>query len=194
MKARNIVALCLAIVGISLTACAKGGSKNQNQEANMEGKKTVLVAYFSATGTTKAVAERLAKQADADLFTIEPAQPYTTEDLDWTNDKSRTTLEMKDEKSRPAIKNKVEDMAQYQTIYLGFPVWWYTAPHIIRTFLESYNLEGKTIIPFATSGGSDIDKVHEQLRSEAPKANWKQGRLLNGASDADLKQWVESLK
>jgi len=136
---------------------------------------TVLVAYFSATGTTKATAEKLAKEADADIFEIVPAKPYTNADLDWNNKQSRSSVEMNDKTSRPAIKNKVENWDQYTTIYVGFPIWWYTAPTIINSFLEQYPLEGKTIIPFATSGGSSISKAQQDLKIAYPAANWKDG-------------------
>lgn len=182
-----------AVAMVGLSACAKTGAKADENSQAAPAQKTVLVAYFSATGTTKAVAERLAKAADADLFEIVPEQPYTSADLDWRNKQSRSTVEMNDPDSRPAIESKVQgDIKRYKTIYLGFPVWWYTAPHIIRTFLESYDLTDVTIIPFATSGGSDIDRVHKDLTAEAPKAHWVQGKLLNDATDAELQQWVKS--
>ena len=112
-----------------------------------------LVAYFSASGVTKRAAEKLAKQEGADLFAIRPVQPYSQADLDWTNKKSRSTIEMQDKKSRVEIADKVKDMSQYDEIFLGFPIWWGVAPHIINSFLEQYDLTGKTISPFATSGG-----------------------------------------
>lgn len=191
---KTLVLAAVAMVGLS--ACAKSGAKaDEGSQPAAPAQKTVLVAYFSATGTTKAVAERVAKAADADLFEIVPEQPYTSADLDWRNKQSRSTVEMNDPDSRPAIKNKVQgDIKRYKTIYLGFPVWWYTAPHIIRTFLESYDLTGVTIIPFATSGGSDIDRVPKDLKNEAPMSRWGKGKLLNDATDEDIKQWVEDNK
>jgi len=193
MKA-TILTLLLAATSV-VTACSKQQNKQENMQAENTEQKTVLVAYFSATGTTKAVAETLAKAADADLFEIVPEKPYTDADLDWTNKQSRSTLEMQDKQSRPAIADTVEHISQYKTIFVGFPVWWYTAPTIINTFLEQYNLEGVTLIPFATSGGSDIKNVHQELASSAPGAVWKQGRLLNGRPTVEeLKEWVLNLR
>jgi len=117
-----------------------------------------LVAYFSASGVTKAVAEALAKAARADLYEIKPEIPYTKADLDWKNDQSRSSVEMKDPASRPRIADKVESMEEYDVVFVGFPIWWYIAPTIIDTFLEGYDFSHKTIIPFATSGGSDLVK------------------------------------
>lgn len=152
-----------------------------------------LVAYFSASGITKAVAEHLAKAADADLFEIKPTVPYTSADLDWTNKKSRSSVEMSDQNSRPEIAEQLSNMEDYDTVFIGFPIWWYVAPTIINTFLESYNLSGKTIIPFATSGGSSMGKTVEVLKSLCPTANWKKGKMLNRVSDAELKKWVDDI-
>lgn len=152
-----------------------------------------LIAYFSASGVTADVAARLAKVAGADLFEIKPEVPYTAADLDWTNKKSRSTIEMNDPASRPAIKEKLANMTDYDVIFVGFPIWWYVAPTIINTFLESYDFAGKTIVPFATSGGSGIGKTVAVLEKVAPKANFKPGKLLNRASEADMENWVRSL-
>lgn len=152
-----------------------------------------LIAYFSASGVTADVAARLAKVAGADLFEIKPEVPYTAADLDWTNKKSRSTIEMNDPASRPAIKEKLANMTDYDVIFVGFPIWWYVAPTIINTFLESYDFSGKTIVPFATSGGSGIGKTVAVLEKVAPKANFKPGKLLNRASEADMENWVRSL-
>jgi len=185
----------VASVLFSATACGGGAQQNQQQgEAQQASTSKTLVAYFSATGTTARVAKHLAEATGGDLYEITPEQPYTDADLDWRDKKSRSTIEMQDKKSRPAIAGKVEDMARYDTIYVGFPVWWYTAPTIINTFLESYDLTGKTIIPFATSGGSDINRVHEELAPSAPGATIKPGRLLNGNPPVDtLRSWVNTL-
>lgn len=152
-----------------------------------------LIAYFSASGLTADVAARLAKVAGADLFEIKPEVPYTAADLDWTNKKSRSTIEMNDPASRPAIKEKLANMTDYNVIFVGFPIWWYVAPTIINTFLESYDFAGKTIVPFATSGGSGMGKTVAVLEKVAPKANFKPGKLLNRASEADMENWVRSL-
>ena len=137
-----------------------------------------LVAYFSASGVTKQAAERLAKQEGADLFEIRPVQPYTRADLDWTNKKSRSTLEMQNKDSRVAIAEKIPDMAQYEEILLGFPIWWGVAPHIINSFLEQYDLTGKTISPFATSGGSGYGHSNRELEPSASGAKFRPGRML----------------
>ncbi len=155
--------------------------------------KKMLVAYFSAGGTTKRIASLLAKAANADLFEIEPETPYTRADLDWTNKKSRSSLEMNDPSSRPAIKSRVENMAEYDVVFLGFPVWWYTAPTIIKTFLEAHDFSGKQIVLFATSGGSGLGKTESALKPCAPNAVFQGGKLLNGASEGSLRSWVESL-
>ena len=149
-----------------------------------------LVAYFSASGTTKKVAERLANAVGADLFEIRPAVPYTRADLDWTNNRSRSSVEMNDPHSRPEIAARCEDMAVYDTVYLGFPIWWYVAPTIIDTFLEQYDFSGKTVIPFATSGGSGMGKTVEVLKKVCPDATWKAGGVVNRLSDAQLAEWA----
>ena len=140
-----------------------------------------LVAFFSASGVTKNVSERLAKIADADLFEIKPAIPYSRADLDWTNKKSRSSLEMSDPDSRPEIAEALPNMEEYDTVFLGFPIWWYVAPTIINTFLESYDFSGKTVIPFATSGGSSIANSVKQLKKLYPKIVWGESQLLNGS-------------
>ncbi len=155
--------------------------------------KKVLVAYFSASGRTKNAAVQLAKAADADLFEIQPLTPYTAEDLDWMNKKSRSTLEMNDPSSRPEIRTRLENMADYDVVFLGFPIWWYTAPTIIKTFLESYDFSKKQIVLFATSGGSGLGKTESALKPCAPKAVWKGGKLINDAAESSLKMWIESL-
>lgn len=191
-------------VALMLGAC-QNNSQNNDAASNGEAAaadsaaKTTLVAYFSASEAhiTAQVAKTLAEAADADLFEIVPEQIYTAEDLDWKNEQSRSTIEMKDSTARPAVASKVENMAQYNTIYVGFPIWWYTAPRIINTFLEQYDLTGKTIIPFATSGGSDMGKSGEDLKkASAPNANWiLPGKVLNGNPPVDsLKTWIETLK
>lgn len=151
-----------------------------------------LVAYFSASGVTKSAAERLAKAAGADLFEIKPEQPYSKADLDWTNKKSRSSVEMSSPDSRPEIAEKLDNMGDYDVVFVGFPIWWYVAPTIINTFLESYDFSGKTVIPFATSGGSGMGKTEEILHKICP-AKWKNGRVLNRASDNDLNKWVDEL-
>lgn len=152
-----------------------------------------LVAYFSASGVTRSAAERLAKAAGADLFEIQPLVPYTKADLDWTNKKSRSSVEMNDPHSRPEIAKRVPAMEEYDTVFLGFPIWWYVAPTIIDTFVESYDFSQKTVVPFATSGGSGLGKTEETLRALCPNARWKKGRMLNHVSDADIKRWLDDI-
>lgn len=151
-------------------------------------------AYFSATGTTKEAATQLAKAANADLYEIVPEKPYTSADLDWNDDNSRSSVEMKNPKSRPAIKGKVENLGQYDTVYVGFPIWWYTAPTIINTFVESNDLKGKTVITFATSGGSTVTKATKDLKAAYPGINWKEGSLLNGRTLQEAKALVGKVK
>lgn len=153
-----------------------------------------LVAYFSASGQTAKLAKTLAGVTGGDLFEIAPETAYTAADLDWMDKKSRSTIEMKDPKSRPAIAGKVADMAQYDTVFVGFPIWWYQAPRIIETFLESYDFSGKTVIPFATSGGSGMGKTNEKLAPSCPGAKLLHGKVFNSySSKADFSAWVETL-
>ena len=152
-----------------------------------------LVAYFSASGVTKKAAEMLAKVTNSDLFEIKPTVPYTKADLDWTNKQSRSSVEMQDKHSRPEIAEKLADADKYDTIFLGFPIWWYVAPTIINTFVESCDLSGKTIIPFATSGGSGMGKTVDELKPSCPNAIWKSGKVINGISEKSLADWVENL-
>ena len=152
-----------------------------------------LVAYFSASGTTKKAAEHLAKAAGADLFEIKPAVPYSRADLDWTNKKSRSSIEMQNSDSRPAIAEQLSNIEDYDTIFIGFPIWWYVAPTIIDTFVESYDFSGKTIILFATSGGSGMGKTVEVLQALCPTANWKDSKMLNHISNTDLQNWLRDL-
>lgn len=154
-----------------------------------------LVAYFSASGVTAKAAKNLAEAAGADLFEIKPEVPYTQADLDWHDKNSRSSVEMRDSKSRPQIADGDARIADYDVIFVGFPIWWYVAPTIINTFLESYDFAGKTIILFATSGGSGFGKAVEGLKgSVADSTVIREGKLLNGnPSVAELKKWVESL-
>ena len=156
--------------------------------------KRKLVAYFSASGVTKRAAERLAKTAGADLFEIKPAVPYSQADLDWTNKKSRSSVEMGNPDSRPEIAERLENMEEYDTVFLGFPIWWYVAPTIIDTFLESYDFSGKTIVPFATSGGSGFGRTAEILKPLcSDTAKWLPGKMLNRTSEKEMEEWVSSL-
>lgn len=154
----------------------------------------ILVAYFSVSGVTAKVAEKLAEAAGADLYEIKPEKPYTRADLDWTDKKSRSTVEMNDPDFRPAIAGKLPDMEEYNAVFVGFPIWWYVAPTIINSFLESYDFSGKVIIPFATSGGSDMGRTNEKLKPSCPGAVLLQGKIMNNRlSEQDLKRWVDSI-
>ena len=152
--------------------------------------KKMLVAYFSASGVTAKAAWKLSEAAGADLYEIKPEIPYSREDLDWMDKKSRSSVEMNDPLSRPEIAEKLPNMADYDTVFIGYPIWWYVAPHIINTFVESYELSGKTLVAFATSGGSGIGKTVEELKKLYPDANWKDGKLLNNISDKELVDWA----
>ena len=150
-----------------------------------------LVTYFSASGVTAKLAERLADAIGADIFAIEPTVPYTKADLDWMDKKSRSTIEMNDPSCRPAIASKVDNMAQYDVVFVGFPVWWYREPSIIDTFMESYDFTGKTVVPFATSGMSPIGDAGANMQALAPGAKVAAGkRFPSGVSAAELEKWA----
>ena len=153
-----------------------------------------LVAFFSASGVTKKVAVNLAEAAGADLFEKVPTEIYTKADLNWMDKKSRSSVEMNDRSSRPAIASKVEDMSVYDTVYVGFPVWWYREPSIIDTCMESYDFAGKKVIPFATSGGSGLGDSYKNMQALAPNANVIDGKKFSPKASVDeLKAWVNSL-
>ncbi len=156
--------------------------------------KKSLVAYFSVGGDTAMIAKQLAKAAGADLFAIKPVVPYTEADLDWKNVNSRSSVEMRT-LERPEIADKVDNMQDYDTVFIGFPIWWYLAPTIVNGFLASYDFSGKTVIPFATSGGSDMYKAEAVLKPLcSPQTKWKDGKLLNGdVTVDDLKAWIKEL-
>ena len=158
--------------------------------------KKSLVSYFSTSGTTAKVAKTLAKAAQADLYEIRPAIPYTQADLNWMDRKSRSSVEMQDKAFRPALADTDAGIADYDVIFLGFPIWWYVAPTIIHTFLESYDFSGKTIVLFATSGGSDFGQTVKSLKeSVSSETKILEGRLCNSSYDVkDLRQWLQALK
>lgn len=154
----------------------------------------ILVAYFSASGVTKNAAEKLAKAANADLFEIKPVRPYTDADLNWMDKKSRSTIEMNDLSSRPEIAKKCENIGSYDVVFVGFPIWWYVEPRIIDTFLESYDFSGKTVIPFATSGGSGLGKTAENFKKIlGANVTVKDGKMLTRASETVVSDWIKSL-
>ena len=176
---------------ISTTSCAKKTESTTSMEENKDSK--ILVAYFSATGTTKHVAEELAQVMDATLFEITPETPYTSADLDWRDENSRSSVEMQDATSRPAIKDKVKDIEKYDVVFIGYPIWWYMAPTIINTFIDENNLSGKRIISFATSGGSPIEPCIEALQKQYPNLDWDGGKLLNHVTKEEMESWKQQL-
>lgn len=154
-----------------------------------------LVAYFSTGGVTARAAKTLAKAAGADLYEIKPKIPYTKDDLDWMNKKSRSSVEMNDPSSRPELAETTANIGEYGVVFVGFPIWWYTAPTIIKTFLEAYDFGGKIIVPFATSGGSGLGKTAQTLQETVPNAKVQPGKVLNGKLDAaELRKWVNSFE
>lgn len=182
MKLLALIIMGLFSLGNSLSA--------QTAERN----KKILVAYFSCTGTTEKVAEAIANESGGKLYKITPAEAYTSSDLDWQNKKSRSSVEMADEKSRPALGGEIIDLKDYDMVFLGYPIWWNLCPRQVNTFLEKYDFSGKTVIPFATSGGSSITNSVKQFKKLYPKTVWKDGKLLNGgAKQAEVwaKQVIE---
>ena len=177
---KKILMTLLAVVFVGSAAFARQSEK-QNR---------VLVVYFSATGTTAQAAEKLAKATGGELYEIEPEKRYTSADLDWRDKQSRSYVEMHDLKYRPAIKKKEVNMADYDTVYLGFPIWWNIAPTVVNTFIEAYDLKGKTVIPFATSEGSTIDNSVKELKKAYPAVEWKEGKLLNGMDVEAIRRWT----
>ena len=185
-----ILALVVISLSISLTAYNSNKSSQKLEEKKMN---KTLVVYFSASGNTAKLAQTLASVVNGDLHEIQPKQPYTSADLDWRDSKSRSSVEMNDKSFRPEIANKVDNMENYDTIYIGFPIWWHVAPTIINTFLEQYNLEGKTIIPFATSGSSGMGNTNAELKNSCKGAILKEGKRFDvNASAQEIKKWVES--
>jgi len=180
---KRIIPTIAAALAVCLTATA------QNQQV-MNSKKT-LVAYFSATGTTERVAEMIAEATGGTLYEITPEKEYTAADLNWRNESSRSSVEMHDLSFRPAIVRDLKNAGDYGVIYIGFPIWWNLAPTVVNTFIEAYGFEGKTMIPFATSGGSGITKSAAQLKKQYPDINWQSGKLLNNSSRADIEAWVK---
>lgn len=178
-----------AVLAICFTACAQ--KKDKPNVSNTSSK--TLVAYFSATGTTAQVARNIADITGGELFEIAPQSPYTEADLDWNNRQSRSSVEMDDAQSRPTLKATKTDIAGYDVVFIGYPIWWNLAPRIINTFIESHDLKGKTLIPFATSGGSSISNSVSELKKSYQSLNWKEGKLLNGMSNDAIQNWITNL-
>ena len=174
------ITLIIAACCLILTACAqKPNNQTTEQPSKNNAMKKTLIVYFSATGTTKAAAQKLAKEHNADLYEVIPEVPYTAADLDWRDKTSRSSVEMQDKSSRPAIKGRCENIADYDTVWIGFPVWWYTAPTIVNTFIEAHNLDGKVLNVFATSGGSGVEGSANDLKKAYPQYTWGESRLMN---------------
>ena len=218
MKKAIAILLSLTMI-LGLTACGNSASKTKQpstedtfveSKADTESAETstnmentdnqdaqehkILVAYFSATGTTKGVAEHIANGLNADIYEIVPEDPYTDADLNYNDNNSRTTIEMNDPNARPAISGSVENMEQYDIIFVGYPIWWGEAPRIVSTFMESYDFSGKTIVPFCTSGGSGIGSSASNLERLTSGATWLDGRRLNGSDSQDtVMEWVNGL-
>lgn len=206
MKKTIIILLSLLVV-LGLVAC--GNTTNQTElspeedvtdtqpeetEAPEEQEIKVLVAYFSATNTTEGVAEHIASGLNADLYEIVPEEPYTDADLNYNDNNSRTTIEMNNPDARPAIEGSVENMEQYDIMFIGFPIWWGDAPRIVSTFMESYDFSGKTIIPFCTSGGSGMGSSAANLERLTSGVQWLEGRSFSGSDSRDtIMEWVNSL-
>lgn len=159
--------------------------------ASAQQKSKTLVAYFSASGVTASVAKQISEVAKADLYEITPKVKYSSADLNWRDRQSRSSVEMNNKSSRPEMAENIDNMAQYETVYIGFPIWWNVAPHIVNTFIEANKLEGKTIIPFATSGGSSIKNSVKDLRSSYPTLTIKDGKLLNSPSKSEIESFVK---
>lgn len=201
---KKILALsCALLMAVTITACGTSESENNiESKQTTEAEKTtqsadtnVLVAYFSATGNTKTVAEQIADVTGGELYEIEPAEPYTSEDLDYNNDDCRANLEMNDDTARPEIAGAIENIEQYDTIYLGYPIWWGNAPRIMNTFVETYDLSGKTVVPFCTSGGSGISTSVDTLQKLAGDGiTWMEGQRFDRDVSADeISQWIDEM-
>lgn len=185
MKMRKLLLSALACLSLSLSVMAQQNDRPENTR--------ILVAYYSATGTTARTAEMLAEVTGGELYAISPVDHYTEADLDWHDRQSRSSVEMNTPSSRPAIKGHKDNMTDYDIIFLGYPIWWDLAPRVINTFIESHNLKGKTIIPFATSGGSSVTNSVEVLKNTYPDLKWESGRLLNRVGEKTIRAWVGSL-
>lgn len=195
MKKVISILLFAVLLCVCLTACESSGTQGSGHRESSSGKNETeqtptgqsdtLVVYFSCTGTTKGLAEEIAKQLSADLYEIVPKAPYTSDDLDYNDDDSRSTREMEDASSRPAISGSIENMEQYDRIIIGYPIWWGEAPRIMSTFVESYDFSGKTIIPFCTSGGSGIGSSADKLEKLAGSGTWKEGKRFSGSESGE---------
>lgn len=190
---RIYLSKCIIILSLLQMAKSMGTFLTIKEIYGGEKMNKILVSYFSASGVTKSIAQRLANTVEGDLFEIEPEEKYTNEALDWTNENSRSSIEMKDKTFRPSILNKVSNIDEYDTILIGFPVWWYTAPTIINTFIEENDLSGKKIYVFVTSGSSTVDGSFNDLKNTYPNLNFISGKRFNGnESEKDIINWIDN--
>ena len=181
----KIILTLAAVMTMSLAACAQ-----DKGEKNMQTENKPLVVYFSATGTTAKAARTIAEVTGGTLYEIVPQQAYTSDDLDWNDKQSRSSEEMNNPQARPALKDMKLDVAAYDVIFIDYPIWWNQAPRIINTFIESHDLKGKALVPFATSGGSGISNSLKELKRTYPDLEWQGGKLLNRASRNTVQSWV----
>lgn len=181
----KILMTLAAVMTMSFAACAQNKGEQKMKTENKP-----LVVYFSATGTTAKAARMIADVTDGVLYEIVPQQAYTSDDLDWNDRQSRSSVEMNNPEARPALKDTKVNTLDYEVVFIGYPIWWNQAPRIVNTFIESHNLKGKTLVPFATSGGSGITSSVKELRKSYPDLKWQEGKLLNGANRNDIQNWV----
>ena len=184
----KIILTLAAVMTMSFAACAQNKG-----EKNMQTESKPLVVYFSVTGTTAKAARAIADVTGGTLYEIVPQQAYTSDDLDWNDKQSRSSVEMNNPQARPALKDTKLDVAAYNVIFIGYPIWWDLAPRIINTFIESHDLKGKTLVPFATSGGSGITGSVRALRKAYPDLGWQDGKLLNGSSRNAIQNWISDV-
>ena len=170
--------------------CLNSQSDAQQKKDNAEAK--ILVAYFSCTGNTESVAKSISKATGGTLYKITPKKVYSSADLDWRDKNSRSSIEMNDDNSRPELGGETLNMNNYDTVFIGYPIWWDLCPRPVNTFIEKYNLSGKTVIPFATSGGSSINNSVKQLKKLYPEVDWKEGRLFNRGSK-QAEEWAKQI-
>ncbi|WP_300646184.1 MULTISPECIES: flavodoxin [Muribaculaceae] len=191
MKHLTLIIVALVAMTGLLAACTQ--KKQDSAATAIENNSNVMVCYFSATGTTEKAAQRIADLTGGALHNIAPEVAYTDSDLNWRDSLSRSYVEMHNRDFRPALKDSVTDMSDYSVVFIGYPNWWNTHPTIINTFIESNNLQGKTIIPFMTSGGSDITNSEKELHEAYPELNIAKGLLMNGVSDEEIKEWLKGI-
>ena len=198
---KKLLASILAVMLVmAMTSCSGGnsGASGGDQAAQQNTDDKSIVVYFSCTGNTKAVAEEIAAQTGSDLHEIVPEEPYTEEDLNYNDDNCRANAEMNDPESRPAISNTIENLSDYDTIYIGYPIWWGSLPRIMNTFFDTYDFSGKTIVPFCTSGSSSISQSVSVIKEAEPEAQIKEGLQVSsaGADDSsdEVSRWIEEIK